>query len=255
MSKIEAKAIGFDPETKIMFCGLMMTIGFFAVTMASAYYRNHVNKGGINIGHIELILPSLPKKEAVNTELLPQEPSIASKISRKVVEMTQTKKMTFEAPTKNEPYDINQIEKALSDKQSVTLDSEPKVVDVKPSIQESTASETAPIEKTGNLEPKTKSLMDELSDEDRAAAEYIFFRESGSNLYAINPTSKACGLIQANPCYKLTKECKLSDATCQKNWAIKYMRNRYGSPANAKKFWDEQAQHVPVNGIYYLHWL
>lgn len=62
----------------------------------------------------------------------------------------------------------------------------------------------------------------------------LMMRESGFNLYAINPTSSACGLGQALPCAKM--KCELSDAACQSEWVMKYVKDRYGTPSSALDF-------------------
>lgn len=66
------------------------------------------------------------------------------------------------------------------------------------------------------------------------AMEQVITPESGFNPYAINPTSGACGLFQANPCSKLG--CKLEDIECQVDWGIGYIKARYGTPTNALAF-------------------
>lgn len=62
----------------------------------------------------------------------------------------------------------------------------------------------------------------------------VFNRESGNNPGAINPSSGACGLGQAEPCSKLP--CSLSDYNCQVNYFTGYMEARYGS-------WEASWQH------------
>jgi len=66
--------------------------------------------------------------------------------------------------------------------------------------------------------------------------QFIYQRESGCRTNAINASSGACGLGQALPCGKMG--CSLSDWNCQNNWFTGYMRQRYGSWANARAFWE-----------------
>lgn len=58
--------------------------------------------------------------------------------------------------------------------------------------------------------------------------------EAGFNLYAINPSSGACGLMQALPCSKL--HCNLSDAQCQITSMVEYIKERYGTPSATWRF-------------------
>ena len=66
------------------------------------------------------------------------------------------------------------------------------------------------------------------------AAELIA-KESGFNPLAINPTSGACGLVQALPCSKMN--CELEDIDCQLDWQWNYIANRYGTISKAMSFW------------------
>jgi len=64
----------------------------------------------------------------------------------------------------------------------------------------------------------------------------LYCRESSLNYLAINPSSGACGLVQALPCAKTG--CDLNDLDCQLRWGKKYIENRYGTAENAVKFHD-----------------
>lgn len=66
--------------------------------------------------------------------------------------------------------------------------------------------------------------------------------ESSFNPYAINPTSGACGVFQAWPCSKLGVP--LSDVAGQAKWGCIYIKDRYGSPAQALAFWEAQDPHA-----------
>jgi hypothetical protein len=52
--------------------------------------------------------------------------------------------------------------------------------------------------------------------------------ESAFSPWAVNPSSGACGLFQANPCGKLP--CSLADVPCQINWGTGYISAVYGTP-------------------------
>jgi len=67
------------------------------------------------------------------------------------------------------------------------------------------------------------------------AAELIG-KESSFDIGAINPSSGACGLVQALPCKKMN--CSLSNIDCQLNWQKEYIANRYGTVEKALQFWN-----------------
>lgn len=73
-----------------------------------------------------------------------------------------------------------------------------------------------------------------------AEATELFSRESSLNPQAINPSSQACGLVQALPCSKLVNTCSLSDIDCQLEWGKNYIKNRYGSASIALAHSDEK---------------
>uniref|UniRef100_A0A6M3KCL7 Transglycosylase SLT domain-containing protein n=1 Tax=viral metagenome TaxID=1070528 RepID=A0A6M3KCL7_9ZZZZ len=66
------------------------------------------------------------------------------------------------------------------------------------------------------------------------ALEELITRESHWNPYAINSSSRACGLGQALPCSKM--KCELWDYDCQVKWVLKYIDNRYGNPTEALNY-------------------
>lgn len=65
----------------------------------------------------------------------------------------------------------------------------------------------------------------------------LYSRESGLNHKAVNPSSGACGLVQALPCSKMG--CELEDLDCQLEWGYKYIKNRYGNAKKALEFHDQ----------------
>jgi hypothetical protein len=91
-----------------------------------------------------------------------------------------------------------------------------------------------------------------LSVEELRARDYIFYRESSHNPFAVNPNGGACGLPQALPCSKLTNVCgELNDVECQIRWSDNYAANRYGSYEEAVKHWEAR---VPIAGKNVGHW-
>jgi len=66
---------------------------------------------------------------------------------------------------------------------------------------------------------------------------YILDHESGSNPYAINPNSGACGIPQALPCSKLLSVIgSLDNISGQLDWMVSYIADRYGTPTKAMQF-------------------
>lgn len=75
---------------------------------------------------------------------------------------------------------------------------------------------------------------------DISSLDNVVNHESHYNTAAVNPTSGACGIFQANPCSKLISFCGENykyDAKCQARWGVRYMLDRYGSPEAAWNFW------------------
>jgi hypothetical protein len=69
---------------------------------------------------------------------------------------------------------------------------------------------------------------------------WIVERESGWNYRADNPSTHAYGLVQALPGYKMASagaDWRTNPAT-QIKWGLNYMNHTYGSPCQAKKFWE-----------------
>ena len=63
----------------------------------------------------------------------------------------------------------------------------------------------------------------------------LWHRESSWNPYAVNKKSGACGIPQSLPCKKMRsfgKDYKTNYKT-QIKWGLNYIKNRYGTPANA----------------------
>lgn len=71
---------------------------------------------------------------------------------------------------------------------------------------------------------------------DIASANELIRRESGCNPYARNSSSGACGVAQELPCGK--SGCSIGDGACQIRWMSQYVKQRYGSWANAVAFHD-----------------
>jgi Transglycosylase SLT domain len=69
---------------------------------------------------------------------------------------------------------------------------------------------------------------------------WIVSRESGWNYQATNPYTHAYGLVQALPGSKMASagsDWRTNPAT-QIKWGLSYMNSRYGSPCQAKVFWE-----------------
>lgn len=66
----------------------------------------------------------------------------------------------------------------------------------------------------------------------------LWNRESSWNPYAVNKKSGACGIPQSLPCKKMRsfgKDYKTNYKT-QIKWGLNYIKNRYGTPANAWEY-------------------
>lgn len=87
-------------------------------------------------------------------------------------------------------------------------------------------------------------LSREYSDPEQLYAEWealkdLWGRESGWKPSAANPNSSARGIPQAmTSLYPETQGPEwLADPSAQISWGLNYIRNRYGSPAAALRFW------------------
>lgn len=76
------------------------------------------------------------------------------------------------------------------------------------------------------------------SDKEWDALVHLWGNESGWNTNAVNPTSGACGIVQAWPCSKIGSNWR--DPETQLRWGINYIAERYGSPSQALSFWYSQ---------------
>lgn len=73
------------------------------------------------------------------------------------------------------------------------------------------------------------------------AAVNIIIKESSINPNSVNKSSGACGLFQAYPCKKAIKQYPdyMTNWKSQVKWGINYIKDRYKTPSNAWKFWQE----------------
>lgn len=81
----------------------------------------------------------------------------------------------------------------------------------------------------------TEKLKAAFPGEYEQAAE-LLCRESAFKADAVNKSSGACGLFQANPCKKM--DCALTDIDCQIAWGKKYIEGRYQNVTSAVAFHD-----------------
>lgn len=79
------------------------------------------------------------------------------------------------------------------------------------------------------------------TNDDYVAWLMIVKRESSFNPYAVNKKSKATGLCQALPARKMATHGSdyLSNYKTQLMWCRDYIKNRYGTPSKAWKFWQK----------------
>ncbi len=80
-----------------------------------------------------------------------------------------------------------------------------------------------------------------ISPADFSAAEILVMRESSWNPNAVNPSSGACGLVQALPCSKLGPN--WNDPVVALQWGDNYVKQRYGG-------WQQALAHSYAYGWY-----
>lgn len=92
---------------------------------------------------------------------------------------------------------------------------------------------------TGSPQAIAKSLLSNYGwgQDQFQYVDYIFTHESGWNPWAVNPSSGAYGIPQANPSGGAGHPYQLGDAYAQIVWGLNYIRDRYGTPYNAYLFW------------------
>ena len=115
----------------------------------------------------------------------------------------------------------------------VPVERESYAVELAPVSALSVAGELAPYQ--GGGAPADWMNAAGIAESDRQYVDYIVTRESGWNPNATNPTSGACGLVQALPCSKVPGSGY--DPVDNLRWADGYATGRYGSWANAYAFW------------------
>lgn len=97
------------------------------------------------------------------------------------------------------------------------------------------AAPPAPPQYTGGGSPEAWMTAAGIAPSDWGYVDFIASRESGWNPNATNPTSGACGLIQAYPCSKVPGNGY--DPVDNLRWANGYAVGRYGSWEAAYNFW------------------
>lgn len=79
------------------------------------------------------------------------------------------------------------------------------------------------------------------SSADYEATVNLLIKESGINPNSVNKKSGACGLFQAYPCKKVVQQYPdyMTNYKSQIKWGLNYIKDRYKTPSNAWKFWQE----------------
>ena len=62
---------------------------------------------------------------------------------------------------------------------------------------------------------------------------YLWDHESGWNPNSVNKSSGACGIPQAYPCNKISKQQGSNDWKAQIRWGLNYINSRYKNPCSA----------------------
>lgn len=86
---------------------------------------------------------------------------------------------------------------------------------------------------------KVKRIIREVTGSEAEHYTELWTHESGLRFDAKNPSSGACGIVQALPCSKLPCGLTIKDVECQIRWGLSYVEQRYGSGTQALNFWDE----------------
>ena len=94
-------------------------------------------------------------------------------------------------------------------------------------------------DKTGRRISFEYAMIDGVNDNDWQALVWIWQHESGWQWNATNPTSGAYGIPQSYPASKLAAAGSdwKDNAATQIKWGLQYIKQRYGSPHQAKEFW------------------
>lgn len=103
------------------------------------------------------------------------------------------------------------------------------------SVTQATPQPVAPPTYSGGGSPEAWMSAAGIDPANWGYVDYIATRESGWNPNATNPTSGACGLIQAYPCSKVPGSGY--NPVDNLSWANGYAVGRYGSWAAAYDFW------------------
>lgn len=82
-------------------------------------------------------------------------------------------------------------------------------------------------------------VSEKWNDSEWSAFDYIIERESGWDYKADNPKSSAYGLPQAMMSLHDLPDDYKTNPHSQIDWAINYIEDRYGSPQEAKYYWDK----------------
>jgi hypothetical protein len=91
-----------------------------------------------------------------------------------------------------------------------------------------------------SLTNEKKKFMESagIPESDWEHVDFIISKESGWNPRALNPSSNACGLVQALPCSKIGSE--WHNPVVALKWGHQYAIDRYGSWKNARIAWQRQ---------------
>lgn len=129
---------------------------------------------------------------------------------------------------------LNALEVETLPEPEPEVEPEPQIT-VVPEAQQQPVAPPAPPQYTGGGSPEAWMSAAGIAPADWGYVDFIASRESGWNPNATNPTSGACGLIQAYPCSKVPGSGY--DPIDNLTWANGYAVGRYGSWASAYDFW------------------
>lgn len=85
----------------------------------------------------------------------------------------------------------------------------------------------------------------DFGDDQETALDNLLTHEAHYDPQAINPTTGACGIFQANPCNRMDS----MSVYDQIKFGFDYIKKRYGTPEKAWKFWQERHP-ILINGVW-----
>lgn len=168
--------------------------------------------------------------------------SIASLVSEAMAPSKKKLKNILEA-WGNKPGHINLVPPRVGNKLGSAID---KTLKAKADAMDAVSGAAAGVDVSGISGP-TQNVVREVfarhgwTGQQWEDAAWIIGRESSWNTTAVNPSSGAYGLFQFNPSSGTQQQYlpdRTSDPARQADAGARYIKDRYGNPSNARRFWE-----------------